>query len=139
MKTLIVEDTLINQEFLKMIVEQWGESVVADSGEQALEKFSHAARSGSPFEVVFMDIMLPGMDGLQALEKIRAVESESGIDEEGQAKVIVMTALDDDTNAMRAFMHGKAVSYMTKPVRQDAVQAELEKLGLIPGPESTSH
>ncbi len=131
MKTLIVEDTLINQEFLKMIMEEWGECVVAESGEDALVAFGEALEAGVPFDLIFMDIMLPGMDGLQALEKIRAIEAESGVPEQDQTRVIVTTALDDDANASRAFIRGQALSYITKPIRQEKIEAELRNFGMI--------
>jgi two-component system chemotaxis response regulator CheY len=130
MRTLIVEDTLINREFLKMIMSSWGECQVAESGERAVETFA-AALDHAPFDVVFMDIMLPGIDGLQALERIRALEAAKGIQPGGGVKAIITTALDDDDKASRAYIHGHAISYITKPVRQDAIEEELRKFGLI--------
>ena len=131
MKTLIVEDTLINQEFLKMIMEEWGECEVVETGEAAVTTFKDALAGDAPFDLIFMDIMLPGMDGLQALETIRAIEDKEGVPESGQAKVIVTTALDDDANASRAFIQGQALSYITKPIRQDKIEVELRNFGMI--------
>lgn len=131
MRTLIVEDTLINQEFLKMIMEDWGECTVVETGEGALEAFQNGLESGTPFDLIFMDIMLPGMDGLQALEKIRALEAEHGVAEQDQTRTIVTTALDNDANASRAFIQGQALSYITKPIRQEKIEAELRNFGMI--------
>lgn len=128
MKTLIVEDTLINQEFLKMIMEQWGDCTVAESGEEALELVKSGLKSDESFDLIFMDIMLPGIDGLQTMERIRAMEKDT---QSSTAQIIVTTALDDDGNASRAFMHGQAVSYITKPVREERIKEELLSLGLI--------
>ena len=130
MRILIVEDTLINQEFLKMILAERGECVVAESGEEAVALFSEALQA-TPFDIVFMDIMLPGIDGLQALEQIRAMEKEADVAPGSEAYAIVATALDDDEKASRAYLHGQAVAYITKPISQDKVEAELRTFGLI--------
>lgn len=49
----------------------------------------------------------------------------------GRAQVIVTTVLDDDRMASRAFMQGRAASFMTKPFRSAHLADELKKLGLI--------
>ena len=130
MRILIVEDTLVNQEFLKMILSQWGECTVAESGEEAVVLFSESLEA-APFDIVFMDIMLPGIDGLQALEQIRAMEREAGVAPGDETRAIVTTALDDDEKASRAFIHGQAIAYIAKPIRQDKIEAELRNFGLI--------
>lgn len=130
MRALIVEDSLINQEFLKMIMAEWGQCFVAESGEAAITAFAEALDS-DPFDVVFMDVMLPGMDGLQTLERIRDLESKKGIAPGNETRAIITTALDSDDAATRAFIHGQAIAYITKPVRQEKVEDELRRLGLI--------
>ena len=126
MRTLIVEDAFISQEFLCALMEKRGECVVVGSGEEGVQAFRRSLEDGRPFELVFMDILLPGMDGLQALETIRAMELENGV---AETKVIVITALDDDLAASRAYIHGHALSYITKPIHKPDLEAELEKFG----------
>jgi two-component system chemotaxis response regulator CheY len=129
MRTLIVEDSLINQEFLKMIMSSWGECHVADCGEQAIDAFAGALES-APFDIVFMDVMLPGIDGIQTLERMRELERGRGIPPEQGIRAIITTALDDEAdNAPPHGDHG--ASRLPKPVRQDAVERELRRLGLI--------
>lgn len=130
MRALIVEDTLINQEFLKMIVGQWAECVVVESGEEAIDVFADALHD-KPFDVIFMDIMLPGIDGLQALERIRAMEQRDKVPNEHLTKAIVTTALDDDGAASRAYIQGQALAYITKPIREEKIEEELRNFGLI--------
>ncbi|ADU62016.1 MAG: response regulator [Pseudodesulfovibrio sp.] len=130
MRTLIVEDTLINQEFLRMIMSAWGECHVADCGERAVDVFAGALEV-APFDIVLMDVMLPGIDGLQTLERIRALEQSRGILPGDGIKAIITTALDEADRAAQLRDHGFAVSCLAKPVRQDAVERELRKFGLI--------
>lgn len=130
MRILVVEDIMINREFLKMLMEQRGECVCVESGEEAVTVFADALKQDNPFDVVFLDIMLPGINGHQVLEKFRELEDKAGVDRGDEAHVIVTTAIDDDASASRAFIHGRAVSYITKPVREDKIDEELRSLGL---------
>ena len=131
MKTLIVEDSPVNKEFLSVIVSPHGEFVAVESGEEAVEAFDDSLKHGESFDLIFMDIILPGMDGLQALEKIRASEEDAGVPDNSLAKVVITTALDDDQKAQRAFFQGRAVSYLTKPFTVTKITDELKKLGFI--------
>lgn len=130
MRILIVEDNYISQEFLRDTMEEWGECKVVESGEAAVEEFGKAL-SDNPYSIVFMDIMLPGIDGLQALEQIREKEKLNGIRADKEVKAIITTALDDDAKAARAFIQGQAIAYINKPIRRDMVEEELRKFGLI--------
>ncbi|MFH1913956.1 MAG: response regulator [Pseudomonadota bacterium] len=131
MRALIVEDTLINREFLKLILSSFGECHVADCGEQALDVFSGALDT-APFDIVFMDVMLPGIDGLETLERMRRVELGSGIPLERGVKAIITTALDDDEGALGAKGDmGHVWACIPKPVCQEVVERELRSLGLI--------
>jgi two-component system chemotaxis response regulator CheY len=131
MRTLIIEDTLINQEFLRMIMEERGECVVVESGEEGLEAVSRALKESTPFDIIFMDVILPGMDGFKALEQIRIMEIEQGITPGNEARAIITTALDDSSNAQRASPYGQATSYIAKPIRQERIEDELRNLGFI--------
>ncbi len=128
-RILIVEDNRVNQEYLRLALAGHGEPVMAGTGEEGLRLFLAALADSRPFELVFLDIMLPGMDGLQTLERMRAAEDELGLPESGCAQVIITTSLDDNRKASRAFIHGRAVSYMTKPFRPRDIAEELRKLG----------
>ncbi len=130
MRILIVEDNYISQEFLRDIMEEWGQCKVVESGEDAVEEFARAL-GDAPYSIVFMDIMLPGIDGLQALEQIREKEKLNAVPSENEVKAIITTALDDDVKAARAFIQGQAIAYINKPIRREMVAVELQEFGLI--------
>ncbi|NDV25078.1 response regulator [Desulfovibrio sp. JC010] len=136
MQILIVEDSNTSRMYLREILRQITKKLDASidcavCGEEALEKFEHKWLEGTPYNLIFMDIILPGMDGLQALEKIRAIEQAKQVPEDMKAKAIMTTALDDSTKASRAFFQCEALSYITKPITAQKIQAELSKFGMI--------
>lgn len=85
---------------------------------------------GEPYDLICMDIMMPEMDGQDALKQIRQMEEENGIFSSEGVKVIMTTALDDIKNINNAFHH-LCDGYLTKPINKDALLENLHTLGLI--------
>ena len=73
--------------------------------------------------------MMPRVDGHQALRRIRALEREFGVSDKDQVDVIMTSALGDPKNVVKAYYNGGATSYMVKPIRREALDAELRRLG----------
>lgn len=134
LKVLIVDDEQVNREFLLHTLKAHGQCLAVGTGEAALGEHRRALLAEAPFALVFLDIMLPGIDGLKTLELLRAAEDEFGLPDSARALVIVTTVLDDHQSAARAFMQGNAASFMTKPFQARQIREELAKLGLIPCP-----
>lgn len=132
LKVLIVDDEQVNREFLLRTLKPYAQCVAVGTGEAALTEHRSALLASAPFSVVFLDIMLPGIDGLKTLELLRAAEDEHELPDPSRALVIVTTVLDDHKSASRAFMQGNAASFMTKPFQARQIREELAKLGLIP-------
>ena len=130
MRCLIVEDEFTSRRILQRIMTDYGEADVAVDGGEAGDAFCLALDEGSPYDVVFLDIMLPGMNGQQVLEAIRRAESERGFEVGTGTKIIMTTSLSDATNVMRAF-RGGCESYLVKPIERDKVVEALTKLGLL--------
>jgi two-component system, chemotaxis family, chemotaxis protein CheY len=131
MKTLIVEDDftsrLLFQEFLK----SYGQSHIAVNGREAIEAVCRALEAGEPYDLMCLDIMMPEMDGQEALKQIRKQEEIRGILPPDGVKVVMTTALDDIKNVLTAY-HGLCDAYLTKPIRKEDLLNELRKLKLIP-------
>ena len=83
-----------------------------------------------PYDLVCLDIMMPVMDGYQALVGIRNLEKERNIPEEKAAKVIMATALNDEKNVKMAFDLGCTI-YSGKPIDQERFEEALKRLDLI--------
>lgn len=130
MRILIAEDDFASRRFMLHFLSKFGECDVTVDGKEAVEAFTMALDAKEGYDLVCLDIMMPGTDGYEALRKIRALEDERGIDEDHQAKVIMTTALNEGRNVTKAFELG-CVAYAGKPIDQDKFVNVLRKLDLI--------
>ena len=130
MKTLVVEDDFTSSLLLREILKHYGPADAALNGQQAVEAVGKAIDAGEPYDLVCLDIMMPEMDGHEALQHIRALEEAKGIIAINGAKIIMTTALDDSANILASFKSSCDV-YLTKPVDKAKLLAQLRKLKLI--------
>ena len=130
MKILLAEDDFVTRKFMLNFLSKYGECDVAVDGLEAVEAFALAFEDGDPYDLVCLDIMMPVMDGYQALKEIRDVEKKMNIPEEKAVKVIMTTALNDERNVKMAFELGCSV-YSGKPINQERFEKALIKLGLV--------
>ncbi len=128
MKALIVDDDLINRKFLSAMLEGEGNIELAKSGYEALDKIKDAKKAEEPYDVIFLDIMMPHMDGIETLSEIRAYEAELGLTLENGVKVVMVTALADKQNVLSAFSQG-CEYYLVKPIQQEKLFDLLKELG----------
>ncbi|MEM5947684.1 response regulator [Spirochaetia bacterium 38H-sp] len=130
MRFLIVEDDLAARVILSKYLEKIGDCVVAEDGRDGYERFVEAWEAGEAFDVVFLDIMMPRMDGHETLKKIREYEEKVGVDPFKATKVLMTTALNDPQNVIQAFHEGGANGYLVKPIKKQRLYAELLSLGI---------
>jgi len=132
MRVLIVEDEFSGRKVLERFLREHGRCEVVIDGQEAVDSFKMAWEEGDPYDLVLLDIMMPNVDGQEALQRIRGFEKEKGIVGFGESKVIMVTALDDPKNVVQAFYDGGANSYLVKPVQKEQLDEELKNLGLLP-------
>ncbi len=130
MKTLVVEDDFTSRLLLQEILKNYGPCHAASNGKEAMEAVRTAINSGEPYDLICLDIMMPEMDGQEALQQIRALEETKGIIAITGAKIIMTTALHDSKNIFASFK-GQCDVYLTKPVDKAKLLDELRKLKLI--------
>jgi CheY-like chemotaxis protein len=114
---LLAEDGLVNQKVAVNLLEQRGHKVtVANNGREALVAFDK-----EPFDLVLMDVQMPGMDGFEATKIIREREKESG----EHIPIIAMTAhamKGDRESCLEVGMDG----YIAKPIRAENLYQTIE-------------
>lgn len=129
MRALIVEDEFLSRKVLKSFLMTLFEIDIVVNGREAIEAFKLAHAEGRPYSLILMDIMMPEVDGIQALHMIREMEEERSLTP--PAKVIMTTALDDPQTVLKSFHDGGASAYIVKPVAREKLYKELGKLGLL--------
>jgi two-component system chemotaxis response regulator CheY len=131
MKCLIVEDDFISRRILKELLSSYCECDIAVNGEEAVTSFQLAHEGKRPYDLICMDIMMPGVDGTEALKQVRKMEKDMGVPAEFEVKIIMTTALDDPKTVIDVFFKGGATSYLVKPISKQKLVRELRAFGLI--------
>ena len=120
LRVLLVEDHPINQMLATKLIERAGHQVVlAQNGQEGVDLFA-----AQPFDLVFMDMQMPVMDGLQATRAIRAGEVLRGV---APTPIVAMTAnaLQSDRQACSdAGMDG----FLSKPFKADDLRLVMEQV-----------
>ena len=130
MKVLIAEDDFASRKFMLRFFEKYGECDVTVDGKEAVEAYKMAIECGEPYDLICLDILMPEMDGHQALKTIRKIEEESGVAEDERVKIVMTTALSETRHVTKAFENG-CTAYAGKPINQDKLEAMLKKFKLI--------
>ncbi len=116
MHILLVEDNVLNQKILSFHLKKNNYSLdLSGSGEDAVEKYAQEW-----FEVILMDLMLPGMTGYETSMRIRMIEKEKY--QNKKTYIIALTANTLDNEMERCFLSGMD-GYLTKPF--DMVKLDL--------------
>jgi two-component system, chemotaxis family, chemotaxis protein CheY len=132
MKILIAEDDFTSRVVLQRMLRPYGQCHIADDGKKALEAFRTALQQGSPFNLICLDYLMPEMDGQEVLKEIRSAEKALGISIADKVKIIVITGLMDEDNAL-ASLHELCDAYLDKPVERAGLDDILRGLGLMKG------
>ncbi len=130
MRVLIAEDDFASRKFMLRFLSKYGECDITVDGLEAVEAFTMALEENEGYDLVCLDIMMPGLDGYQALKKIREIEKEKLVPEDKAVKIIMTTALNEGKNVTKAFELG-CTAYAGKPIDQEKFENVLRKFELI--------
>ena len=130
MKILVVEDDYISRRLLCRYLDPYGVCEEAVNGNEAIDVVRRAVASGEYFDLICLDIMMPGMDGQQTLVAIREIESENGMPLGRGAKVVMTSALEDNQSILKA-LNASADGYVAKPIEKRRFIETLKETGLL--------
>ncbi len=120
-RVLLVEDNPLNQEIAKEILEMTGLKVdLAENGKEAVERFG--ASSAGEYDMIFMDIQMPLMNGYEATRAIRSLSREDA----ARIPIVAMTANTFSEDVLMAQAAGMD-QHIAKPLDLDRLNATLEK------------
>lgn len=131
MRVLVVDDDPASRHILATQLAGVAACVPCGSGAEAVDAVSEAIAAGMPFDVVFLDIIMPHMDGHETLDRIRLVEQQAGLPPERQVRAVMVTSMDDEANTMTALFDGQVSAYLLKPPNKAELLQKLEILGFL--------
>ncbi|OCK85852.1 putative histidine kinase HHK5p [Lepidopterella palustris CBS 459.81] len=114
-KVLVAEDNKTNQEVvLRMLkLEDVYDVTVAKDGQEALDKVKESMETSNPYNLIFMDVQMPNLDGLQSTRLIR----QSGF----SAPIVALTAYAEESNVKECLASGMDF-FLSKPIRRPALK-----------------
>ncbi len=127
MKCLIVEDNRQNYELLQQMLEEYGIINVVENGVDAFEEFKFAHLEQDPYDVIFLDIIMPGIDGKEVLKLIRDWE-EGRPDLNHKVQVVMATSKSDTDTIVSSFDDGCQHFFM-KPYDKAELNELMAKMG----------
>ncbi len=125
---LVAEDNEINALLTDALLRRLGHRpTVVSNGDAAVDAWSAARAADQPFDLVLMDLYMPGRDGIAATQAIRAQESQESGEDGRHTPIIALTAntADDDREACRAAGFD---AFLAKPVDRERLSAVLKDL-----------
>jgi PAS domain S-box-containing protein len=130
LRILVAEDNSVNQRLAARLLEREGHSVtIAGSGKEALELFESSLLEHHEYDLILMDVQMPGLDGLQATTLIREMELGS----RRRIPIVAMTAQAAESDRLRCLESGMD-AYVTKPVHVSELMKMIESV--VPGGNS---
>jgi two-component system chemotaxis response regulator CheY len=125
LRTLLVEDDFTSRLVLQTFLSRYGDCHIAVNGREAVDACRAALEDGRPYDLICMDIMMPEMDGREAVHQIRATEEARGILSTDGAKIIMTTAVTGLKEVVRCFQD-LCDAYLVKPIDLGKLLAEMK-------------
>jgi CheY-like chemotaxis protein/HPt (histidine-containing phosphotransfer) domain-containing protein len=120
---LVADDVEINRELLRITLEKQGHRItMAENGQEAVKQFQN-----SRFDLIFMDMQMPVLDGYGAVQQIRTIEKDQN---SVRTPIIAMTAYAMQGDREKC-LAGDMDAYLSKPARPQEILATLQQL--VPG------
>lgn len=131
MRILIAEDDDTCSMILASMLKPYGAAVVVEDGEALIRTFITELVKKQPFDLICLDIKMPGLDGQASLRCIRAIEQGFGLIGGSGVKIPMTTGLNEPESILAAF-RSQCEGYLVKPIDRAKLIAQLTSLGFSP-------
>jgi len=128
MKILIAEDDFVSRKLINTLLSPLGEVDIAVNGNEAVIAVKIALKNNQPYDLICLDILMPEIDGIMALKKIRQLEAQKGLNPETRSKIFMTTAVSDK-NYVVAAAQADCNGFLVKPITKDRLFDEIRKHG----------
>jgi two-component system chemotaxis response regulator CheY len=131
MRILIAEDDETCALILASMCKPYGSTEVVGDGEAVVRAVTAELLKGQPFDLICLDIMMPGLDGQACLRCIRAIEQAFGRVGGAGTRILMTTALNAPDHILAAF-RSQCEGYLVKPIDRERLAAQFASLGFAP-------
>ncbi len=131
LRCLIVDDDELSRELLATQLLEYATCDMAANGNEGVEMFVAALATDHPYQVIFMDILMPGLDGHGAAKAIRKIEAHQGILIDRGVDIIILSSLGTPHDVIQAYIAAQSAAHLVKPVRPEKLYKTLLALNLI--------
>lgn len=125
LRVLIAEDDSNSLLILKRFIDPLAECDTAVDGKEAMDKYLTSLDEERPYDIIFLDIMMPRMNGIEVMEQIRDRELESGVLGADAVNIVMTTAVDDEQKIFDAHVTG-CFNYLIKPLSKKSVIEQIK-------------
>jgi len=130
LRTMLAEDDGASRLMMQTFLSGYGICHVAANGREAVDAFSAARSRREPYDLICMDIMMPEMDGREAVRRMRLIEEAEGIRSTCGARIVMTTTLDDLKEVSRCFRE-LCDAYLVKPIDLGRLLATMKSFELV--------
>jgi two-component system chemotaxis response regulator CheY len=130
MRILLVEDDFACRLLLQTFLSRYGECHIAVNGKEAVDAFRLAIELGQSYDLICMDIMMPVMDGREAVRQVREMEETRGTRSTYGAKIIMTTTVEEVKEVVLCFKE-LCDAYLMKPIDLGQLLSQLRLCQLI--------
>jgi two-component system chemotaxis response regulator CheY len=135
-KILLVEDDfsgrVLLQDLMEDVLREVPDIHIAVDGREAVRLVTQALLAGAPYDLICLDISMPKMDGITALNLIRELEERHGRGALDGAKIIMTTCHHDKKHVFTSFRK-QCDAYLVKPITRSHLEEKLRQLDFIHG------
>jgi two-component system chemotaxis response regulator CheY len=131
LRILLAEDDFACRLLLQTYLARFGLCDIAVNGQEAVDAFRAALGASQPYDLICMDIMMPEMDGREAVRQIRALEEEQGTLSTFGTKIFMTTTVQEVKEVFLCFKE-LCDAYLMKPIDLGQLKAQMRASQLIP-------
>jgi two-component system chemotaxis response regulator CheY len=131
LRMLLVEDDFASRLLLHTFLSRYGECQIAVNGREAVDAFRSASSRAQRYDLICMDIMMPEMDGIEAVRQVRAIEAGAGIFSTHGTKIVMTTAVNDIRQVGRSY-NELCDAYLVKPIDLSKLLSQMQSWQMAP-------
>ena len=131
---LIVDDDEINRLMLHDFLSEFAKCDLAENGKEGLNFFEKALAERDPYDLLCIDLMMPEMNGLALIRKIRGIEKTHNGAGDVRTKVFVITSSDSIWDRSDLVLDNLCDEYIVKPFCRGVLLTDLHKNILVDHP-----